>query len=194
MSTKELLLKNAAHLFIKKGFDETSIDDLTSACKITKGAFYHHFRSKDEIIFEVIQVFLEEVTSWFTIKIMKSQDLKTFLFSYFNYADYFASSRYFHGLTIDTYKSIIDAVKKFPDLKKNLYQSTLGEIPKLIHFIKDSQNNKEIRSDIDPEILAKHIVILSEGVLFFSTVYDDNQELISNGKDIAQHFWDVIKN
>ena len=42
-------------LFLEKGFDKTSMMDIATAAGISKGAIYHHFKSKDEIIKSVME-------------------------------------------------------------------------------------------------------------------------------------------
>lgn len=49
-ATIETILTVSARLFLEKGFDKTSIQDIAEAAGISKGAIYHHFKSKDEII------------------------------------------------------------------------------------------------------------------------------------------------
>ena len=43
------ILEAALRLFRQKGFAATSVDDLCAAAGVTKGAFFHHFRSKDDL-------------------------------------------------------------------------------------------------------------------------------------------------
>lgn len=46
----ENILTVAARLFLEKGFDKTSMQDIARTADISKGAIYHHFQSKEEII------------------------------------------------------------------------------------------------------------------------------------------------
>jgi AcrR family transcriptional regulator len=47
------LLAAARRLFARKGYTATSLDDVTGAANMTKGAFYHHFQGKSEL-FEAV--------------------------------------------------------------------------------------------------------------------------------------------
>jgi AcrR family transcriptional regulator len=59
--TLEKILKVAQRLFLEKGFDQTTIQDIVDGLEgMTRGAVYHHFKSKDEIMEALIhQMFLE---------------------------------------------------------------------------------------------------------------------------------------
>ena len=47
--TVRLILDAASKLFIEKGYDGTSLQDIINETKLSKGAIYHHFSSKEEI-------------------------------------------------------------------------------------------------------------------------------------------------
>lgn len=54
-ATIEAILSVSTKLFLEKGFDKTSMMDISTAAGISKGAIYHHFKSKDEIIKSVME-------------------------------------------------------------------------------------------------------------------------------------------
>jgi TetR/AcrR family transcriptional regulator, transcriptional repressor for nem operon len=47
--TRQLIIEKTAPLFNSKGFDGTTLSDLTEATGLTKGALYGHFADKEEI-------------------------------------------------------------------------------------------------------------------------------------------------
>lgn len=52
---KSLLAKNriliaASDVFAQKGYDAATMQDITEKCGLSKGAIYHHFKSKEEIM------------------------------------------------------------------------------------------------------------------------------------------------
>jgi AcrR family transcriptional regulator len=49
----ERLLEVAVELFAEKGFERTSVQDLVSGAGVTKGAMYHYFSSKDDLLHEI---------------------------------------------------------------------------------------------------------------------------------------------
>ncbi|UAL47133.1 TetR/AcrR family transcriptional regulator [Sutcliffiella horikoshii] len=63
MSKKQLIMEKATELFANQGFEATSIQQITEQCGISKGSFYLSFKSKDELIMEMLDHFFMEVTT-----------------------------------------------------------------------------------------------------------------------------------
>lgn len=64
--TVELILKVAKQLFVEKGYDNTSIQDIISNLGgLSKGAIYHHFKSKEEIFNAVCDKIRKENTGYY---------------------------------------------------------------------------------------------------------------------------------
>lgn len=47
--TVEKILSTAKRLFAERGYEHTTIADIVSATGMSKGAFYHHFKSKEDV-------------------------------------------------------------------------------------------------------------------------------------------------
>jgi AcrR family transcriptional regulator len=53
--TEERILHHSMRLFLEKGYHGTSIDEITRSADLTKGAFYWHFRSKEDLLRKIIK-------------------------------------------------------------------------------------------------------------------------------------------
>jgi len=51
---RENILKQAARLFAEQGYAGTTIIDLADACESSRGALYHYFGSKEDILFHIL--------------------------------------------------------------------------------------------------------------------------------------------
>jgi AcrR family transcriptional regulator len=51
---REQILDAATELFARKGFDQTRMDDIVKETELSKGALYWYFKSKDDIIFAIL--------------------------------------------------------------------------------------------------------------------------------------------
>jgi AcrR family transcriptional regulator len=52
-AAKERVLTAAVELFASQGYDATSVAQVIERAGLTKGGFYHHFASKDALLYEV---------------------------------------------------------------------------------------------------------------------------------------------
>lgn len=59
VGSRQEILRTAARLFQQRGYDATSMNDVAAALKLSKGGLYHHFQSKDEILFEIMNHAME---------------------------------------------------------------------------------------------------------------------------------------
>ena len=57
---KQELLNIAYQLFIQKGYEETSIDDIIAQAHIAKGTYYYHFPSKEATLEAVIDMMIND--------------------------------------------------------------------------------------------------------------------------------------
>ncbi|WBB99886.1 MULTISPECIES: TetR/AcrR family transcriptional regulator [unclassified Solwaraspora] len=58
-NTRKSLIASALELFGRRGFDRTSVQEIADQAGLTKGAFYHHFESKDDLLRHIQEEYLE---------------------------------------------------------------------------------------------------------------------------------------
>jgi len=67
-STRDHIVEAADQLFYRQGYAHTSFSDIADVVQISRGNFYHHFKSKDEILDAVIALRLaatqDMLTEW----------------------------------------------------------------------------------------------------------------------------------
>lgn len=68
IATRERIVTMADDLFYQQGFEHTSFTDIAKVLNISRGNFYHHFKTKDQILHAVIEHRLlktqEILTNW----------------------------------------------------------------------------------------------------------------------------------
>ena len=52
---RNAILDAAEHLLLTRGYEQTAIQDVLDALEMSKGAFYHYFESKSELVLAVVQ-------------------------------------------------------------------------------------------------------------------------------------------
>ena len=77
--TRKKLLEAARAVFTERGFDLTRIDEITDRADVGKGTFYKHFKSKEQLINELIKGVLGELVAVIEARCSNPSDLKDFL-------------------------------------------------------------------------------------------------------------------
>ena len=58
---KKELIDAALKLFMKKGYEQTAVSDIVKEIGVAQGTFYYHFKSKNELLLEVVKNIIFEI-------------------------------------------------------------------------------------------------------------------------------------
>ncbi|WFR56584.1 TetR/AcrR family transcriptional regulator [Anaerocolumna sp. AGMB13025] len=65
---KIIILAHARTLFIEKGYNQATMDELCELTQMSKGNLYHHFKNKEELFLQVLTQHIEQVNDkWLAI-------------------------------------------------------------------------------------------------------------------------------
>ena len=53
-----IIINTSCNLFIEKGYSNVSVNEICSACSITKPTLYYHFKSKEDILYEYFRTLI----------------------------------------------------------------------------------------------------------------------------------------
>ena len=76
---RDHLVKLAAELFARKGFQATTVREIAEEAGILSGSLYHHFDSKETIVDEVLSTFLDDLVARYRTAIASGSDPRTIL-------------------------------------------------------------------------------------------------------------------
>lgn len=94
--TRLRILRTAADLFHQQGARATSPDEIIEASRTGKGQFYHYFRSKEGLIHEVLQAYLDEIktgASQVSYKINSWRDLEKWFLAHLELQRHYEMTR-----------------------------------------------------------------------------------------------------
>ena len=63
LEAKERIIKSAASLFSKKGFDGTSVSEIAASAEVTKALIYYYFKGKEDILDAILESILDDFTN-----------------------------------------------------------------------------------------------------------------------------------
>src|SRR5690625_2048211 len=62
MIKQQRIMEAAIELFAQQGIEATTVQQITDRCGISKGAFYLSFKTKDELVYAIIDHFMMQIT------------------------------------------------------------------------------------------------------------------------------------
>jgi len=73
--TRHRILEAATHLFSKTGYDATGVAEICQTAGVSKGAFYHHFPTKQAVFMELLNSYLNGIETGFSLMRQQSHDI-----------------------------------------------------------------------------------------------------------------------
>lgn len=61
---RDLVIETALGLFVRKGYENVSVDDIIAATRTSKGTFYHYFQRKEDLVAEIAERQLAVIAQW----------------------------------------------------------------------------------------------------------------------------------
>ena len=165
--TKRKIFETSMKLFAEKGYDATSIEDITATVGVAKGTLYYHFASKEEIFNFLIDEGMK--------LLQNSVDIKTAKFS--NYIDKIKAIILIQIKIVIKYEDLITILLSqfFGNEERNKMckKYIFSYINKIEEIVKEGIERGEIKKG-NPQVIASEIY----GLICSSLVYKarDNEE------------------
>jgi TetR/AcrR family transcriptional repressor of nem operon len=185
-TTRENIIHTADQLFYRQGYEHTSFTDIANALQISRGNFYFHFKTKDEILAAVIHLRLENtrrlleqweregktpadrIRSFIHILLMNQAKIKK------------------HGCPVGTLCA---------ELAK-LEHSSKTEANKLFSLFRTwlSKQFTLLGHEADADALAMHLLARSQGVAMLANAFQDEQFVNQEVKQMDDWLAALTKN
>lgn len=163
--TRQQIVEAADRLFYEQGFEPTSFADIASAVKLSRGNFYYHFKTKDEILNAVIALRLANtqrmLDAWEAEGGEPADRIRSFIhILIMNRAQIMA-----HGCPVGT---LCNELAKLDHVAKE-------EAGKLFTLFRDwlTRQFVALGRETDADRLAMHILMRSQGVATLATAFHD---------------------
>jgi len=162
--TANRILNQAIRIFLAKGYHGTSIDDITRAAKLTKGALYWHFKSKEALLKTIIEEFEKQFLDGLIQAVKDVQgNIRDKIEKYFRYNAAF--SYYNRELCVSFTTLAAELVGAHhgtePEFRRiyKKYQKFLSRL------ILQGRKEKILRKEMDPDLAALIIIAFHDGIL-----------------------------
>ena len=180
---KSLILEKAKDMIITESYSSLSISKLTSELNISKGSFYTYFPSKDKMLAEILDEYVENITIFKNNLLKNSKNIDKCL-------DYYVNSTL--GLTDDELK--LELV--ISNLKRNyevLNEENFKKLKDIAHIMIDLVKEALIKYKDDTSIEEKDIDKCSKLIFSIAEVFITMESLDLNNNRFSFKSLEEIK-
>ncbi len=141
LSKRDQILSTAGKLFIEKGFQAVSMDQMAAAVPVSKPTLYAHFSDKRALFQAVVALRCEKVLATLKEGIEKDVSLEEGLRSFgHQFLDLLLSDS-----SLQFHRVIVAECASFPDMAKMFYETGPGQMQELLkNFLSTSRKPKDI--------------------------------------------------
>ena len=196
---KQIILEASEKLFLSKGYEDTTMDEIATEAEFSKGTLYNYFESKEELYLAIGTKAYEiiiDLTKNFIEKQKPGVDqLKTVGYAYYEFTKKFPGyAHIFHDIAIKlpfvAQKSheILTPIEKDYLGKSEAYGSLLMDT--IIKAIK----TKTIRSDKDPKLIGFTLFMVTSGIMKELEQHQDTfKKMKFDGNDVIEFMFEMIE-
>ncbi|HEY9094213.1 MAG TPA: TetR/AcrR family transcriptional regulator [Hydrogenophaga sp.] len=179
-STRERIVSAADALFYASGYDHTSFATIADAVGLSRGNFYHHFKSKDEILSAVIDRRTAQTRAMLDAWAASAASPRERLVRFADMMVMNSAAIRRHGCPVGTLCAEL-AKLEHPALPQagglfQLFRQWLAEQMRALNF-----------SPSEADRHAMHLLARSQGIAVLANAFDDNDFIL---EEVAQlHRW-----
>ncbi|NOQ25928.1 MAG: TetR family transcriptional regulator [Bacteroidales bacterium] len=197
-STKEHIILTSFKLFLQKGYKEVTMSSLVKATGLSKGAFYHYFENKEQLFIETLD------NLFFSISPFNKEMLINPEVTFYDYMNMYIDNvkkmaqmvtSYIGDDTsrLGYYRLMLDVANYAPEFHKKIEESNNNELAFWKKIVDNGVRKKELKQDLDLEILANHFQWLQDGIAMNTIFSGNSHELYSNLEKVFNQLYNLIK-
>jgi AcrR family transcriptional regulator len=177
------ILEAATTLFGRKGYHASTIENITDAAGISRGALYWHFNSKSEVLAAVVERLQREYLDRFIEETLQAGPTAVErLKGIFRFTAKFAVEHTdlvhcLRTLSLELSPSESEQVEAF-------FRIVDRQRDFIVSIVSEGQKEGVVRNDIEPTMLAAIILAIHDGILLQWTAFRH----LWSGKDLAKAF------
>ncbi|MBN1948378.1 MAG: TetR/AcrR family transcriptional regulator [Candidatus Cloacimonetes bacterium] len=181
---RQEILVAARQLFLKKGFESVSMEDIAGKAEFSRVTLYNYFKSKFDLLYEIIWEALEEDDIDFLTKVENIN-------SAYERLKIYAKHQYEFFLHYPGYHLLIVQYRTYAGVQVSLSEKNLLRLHEqseksnnfIYNLILEGMKNGEFRKDLDP-LLALNFFLKSIFAIVHPYVFDPHQNLTDLDREI----------
>ena len=186
LSTRDRLIDSARYLFWERGFAGTSMADLLEHSKVNSGSFYHFFESKEALLREVLNGYLNLLRPMVIDPAFALADepVERIFAILAEYRERILATNCQYGCPLGRLALEIDPENRpAHKLIADNFQGWIGAIRECVDQLGD-----RLPKGTDPEALATYVLVVMEGGVMLSRSYGAVEPFDRAVQQLREHF------
>ena len=170
-TTRQLILNKSLELIYKNGYQSTSIDEIIATTNVTKGAFFYHFKSKEEMGLAIInEIFYPRVVEGLVQPLANAHNITDGIYRMlhailFNHSVFKAD----YGCPV---VNLVEEMSPVNEAFKKALSRLLAQVQQALELaLATAQNEGQIRNDVDCERVATFILTGYSGIRNYGKIF-----------------------
>lgn len=187
LSAKDKIIDAAWKLFMEQGYSNTTINQIIEVSETSRGAFYHNFHGKEELLFSIAYIFDKDYEDWidsvdpnihildqlyrfdaFVLKNLEESPYHPFLPELYGMQVMTTSTRHINNPNRQYYRVVSD-------------------------FMKEGLHRGEINSELSYQALTEYFIILERGFVYDWCLNQFRYSLYEHGQNIMKIYLDSLR-
>ena len=177
MTTKENILTESFQLFLNEGYMEVSVNKIIKKCEISKGAFYHHFESKDDLYANVLNRFFfnyfKDTDFVYDDTISFEEKLNQFIISFATPYEELLDLTSRNDL-LPYFRFLFQAATNNESIKYKVNKHFYKKGYYLALLVKEQQEKNNITIKADAKLIARQLLSMVLGITILDGIYDSS--------------------
>lgn len=190
--SREKFINVAFQLLCDQGYAGTSLDDIIQKSNLSKGAFYHHFESKEDLfrqLFDGMIQLVEKSAEQMKFGLREGLSFRDAMLSCFDVKEAHLKSTLFMRSIVELYF----VGMRDPWVKKLLQRLQRVIVDMLTEALSLAMSQGKIRKLKNPKEIAEIIHHGSRGVLFMEIILNDGRNLRAKSIRYLDHEMEALR-
>lgn len=196
-NTKSLIIEKAFALFMTMSYKEVSLSVILKATGLSKGAFYHHFESKEALFEAVVDQFFFGIASDGGFEpapeMSFTENMDEFLLQKEKAFAWFASQLGVNQSEINFFMFIMEAIRHLPNVKHKVELFMQQEKVQLERIVTMALQKGELKGGTNISTVASMLQAAFDGLEMHGVLLRKSTETTQKEKELVQHIYDCIK-
>ncbi len=182
------LLDAAVQVIREKGYSSSTVDDLCSAAGVTKGAFFHYFKSKEELAVAAAEYWTERANTLFsTAAYHQHANARDRVLGYIDFRAQIIQGT-IAGFTCLAGTMAQEVFQTNPTIRDACYASMTDHAETLVSDIAEALAENQVGKRLTAKSLALHTQAVLQGAFVLAKAKDDPDIALDSIKHLRRYF------